>query len=156
MKNNLKSISFSFLFILLALPFTTHAQSVQSEVEALVANFEALYNQGDASGLAALFAEDATMIMADNQKITGTQGIKEYYHQFHTAMDVKGQIDMAEVIALPGGYSYISGPYSLGATVKANGQKLVMKGSYSSLLQKVKGEWKVVRQMIMVPTPPQS
>jgi len=151
MKNALKSISFSILLALLALPFTSQAQSVQAEVEAFVANFGKLYNQGDAAGLATLFSKDAMMIMADNQMVTGKQDIEKYYRQFHDVMEVKGEINLGEVIPLPGEYSYISGPYTLGATVKANGQKLVLEGSYGTLLKKIDGQWKVVRQMVMAP-----
>ena len=138
------------------LPASHQAQSIQNEIEAFVATYVERYNDGDASGLAGLFTEDAVMVRPDNQKTTGSKGIEGYYRQFYSMMDAKGQISVGEVIPLPGNFSYTTGPYSLEATIKANGQKVKMAGTYSALSKKINGEWKIARMLLMIPTPPQS
>lgn len=148
--------SILFAFILISMPSFIQAQSVQQETQAFVADFVKKYNAADAQAIADLFTSDAIMIRSDNQTSQGKSAIKGYYHQFHSMMDAKAEISVGEVVSLPGNYSYTTGPYSVNATVKANGQKVKMGGTYAVLSQKIKGEWKVTRMLLMVPTPPQS
>ncbi len=149
-------ISFFIAFAFLTLPSFSMAQSVEREIKSFVTHFEKIYNSGDAQAVTALFTDDAIIIGSDNQQSNGKTAVRAYYQQFFANMSAKAQIGAGEIISLPGNYSYVTGPYTIDATIKANGQKVKIIGSYATLAQKINGKWKVGRMMLMVPTPPQS
>ena len=55
------------------------AEEVRQEIEQRVREFEASFNRGDMVALAALYAEDATLLPPDSGAITGRQGIEQFW-----------------------------------------------------------------------------
>ena len=55
------------------------AEGVRQEIEQRVREFEAAFNRGDTAALAALYAEDATLLPPDSDAITGRHGIERFW-----------------------------------------------------------------------------
>ena len=55
------------------------AEAVRREIEQRVGEFEAAFNRGDTAALAALYAEDATLLPPDSGAITGRHGIEHFW-----------------------------------------------------------------------------
>ncbi len=55
------------------------AEAVREEIEQRVREFEAAFNGGDMAALAALYAEDATLLPPDSDAISGRPGIERFW-----------------------------------------------------------------------------
>ena len=55
------------------------AEGVHQEIERRVREFEAAFNRGDVAALAALYAEDATLLPPDSEAIAGRPGIQHFW-----------------------------------------------------------------------------
>ncbi len=52
---------------------------VNQAIETVTRQFEDAFSRGDAAGLAAIYADDAKLMMPDTPMITGKQAIQEYW-----------------------------------------------------------------------------
>ncbi len=55
------------------------ASDLRSEIEAANKNFEAIFSQGDSSGIAGLYTDEAQLLPAQSDFVTGTKAIQEFW-----------------------------------------------------------------------------
>ena len=127
---------------------TLHAQSEPSkeEVTSLTNQFKNAYNAGEIANLQQMYTDDATVIFADGQKISGREQVNAWLaNQFNgieatlTFGDWKTSWSDAE-------HAYVaSGTYKVSGRVVADGAEIKISAAYANALQKVGNEWKIAK-----------
>jgi uncharacterized protein (TIGR02246 family) len=139
--------------VLVALSFTFFActgqqaeqldmEQVRQAIEEADAKWVEAFNQGDAAGVAALYADDATLMPPNNKMIQGKEGVQEYWNGAIqmglkdvslTTVDLKGSGDLV----------YQIGKYSIG--IEAEGQEPMRdSGKYIVVWKRQEdGSWKL-------------
>ena len=69
---------FAAIALLVAAP-TLAADDVRSEIEAANKVFEAAFGQGDSAAVAALYTDDAQLLPAGSDFVTGTEAIAQFW-----------------------------------------------------------------------------
>ncbi len=114
-------------------------------IQAISASWNVMDDEQDAAGVAALFAEDATLQWQDRSPVSGRAAIEEFMAEFY-----------AENPGTEGGF----GPDKI--LMAASGDVAVEEGSwqagqnrgrYITVYQKRGGEWKVAADMSMSANP---
>jgi uncharacterized protein (TIGR02246 family) len=120
------------------------AQNQQKEVADFAATFQAAYNKGDAAALTKLFAEKVEVTNPDGTTVTRTNGqMGESYAKAFAAYDLKTDIVVGEITALPDGKTRVTGTYATAGTNKTTGEKMTQKGTYDHVAVKENGQWRI-------------
>jgi uncharacterized protein (TIGR02246 family) len=79
----MKAFAFALLLAGLALPAIAHAEDAKSAAANQAAKWNQLYQKGDAAGLAALYASNATLLPHGSaQPIVGQTSIRSFFDDF--------------------------------------------------------------------------
>lgn len=103
-----------------------------------------LYNQGDASQLAARYLDDAVLMAPGAAPAVGRPAIEAYYKEDMAATKAAGLVSNAGEITgtgVSGDLAWVTGVYTMTDAKGAN----VDTGKYLSLFKRTNGEWKYIR-----------
>jgi len=111
-------------------------------------NFMAVFNQGDAAGLAALYTENGQLLPSQSDFVTGRSAIQEFWQG---AMDMGTKSVKLETVDVEGcgKTAYEVGKY----TLFADGEQMIDKGKYIVIWKKEDGKWKLHRDIFNTSIP---
>jgi uncharacterized protein (TIGR02246 family) len=127
----------------------------EAAIRAVNAEWFRIFNTHDAAALAALYADDAVLMMPGAAMVRGRDAIKAAYEKDMAAMAKAGltnNLGNDSQIAASGDLAYESNTFS--ATDKAG--KVVDSGKYLTVFAKRDGKWMIVRDTWNSDTPPQT
>jgi ketosteroid isomerase-like protein len=102
------------------------------------------YHKGDADGIASLYAEDAQVLAAGAPAAAGKAAIRTYLASDIAATKAAGLIDNGGDLngsGVSGDLGWVSGAYIV---TNATGTA-VDHGKYTTVFQRINGEWKIIR-----------
>jgi uncharacterized protein (TIGR02246 family) len=122
-------------------------------VNALRGKFSTVFNSNDAASLAAMYADDAIVMVANQPAVEGRQAIQSMYEAMFKANTVKVALTPLET-QVAGGWAYDRGNATTTVTPKA-GKPLEESGKYLVVLKRLPGGlWKVYREIDNSNNPP--
>lgn len=130
---------------------TLVAQNLNKEIEDYTQKFQAAYNKADHAALTALLTADAVRTNADGTVINGAAAIGVAYAQGFSATDQQVDIKITKITPQSDNKVLINGTFSLTGTVKANGEKIAIDGTYENTALKENGVWKISIMKLMTP-----
>jgi uncharacterized protein (TIGR02246 family) len=135
-------IALGLVALALALPLPAFAQDssdLHAQVGKMDQAWQKAYNAGDAAGITALYAKDATVMAPGAEPASGTSAIKALF-----AEDMKGgaknTLTPGDVVGF-GDYAVATGKW---VATSADGKHLD-HGTYMTLYKKEGGGWKIYR-----------
>ena len=135
-----------------------HAASPTSADEAAIraktVSWEKAYNEGDAKGIAALYAEDALLLPPSTSGVNGRVAILEFFTKDMAgskAASVVFALNRKTDVGVSGNMGWQSGTYK--ATVNGT---IVDTGKFLSVLRKKDGKWYYIRDTWNADAPPVS
>ena len=145
-RNPIRLLTATILLVFgLSFTFAQQAQNEASlsEIENTRQQWVDRYNQGDAAGVADLYAEDVQAVTETGETFEGPQELQEW---------LQGSLDAGatNVVIIPtdtrlfGDVAYDLGTY---AYTTDDGQ-MVDQGHYLVILERTDGEWRITRQMV--------
>jgi len=147
-----KTLKISILPLLLfSLFWSTQvlAQSkTRTEIEALVKGWQQDYNNADAEGLMNFYAQNAVIALSDGTTLNGPEEARNYYSEGFKKMEAVISIQIAEVLEVDAGYTFVSGKYQIKGSMKDSGRTVAVNGNYTMLVHKENGQWKLLRGLI--------
>jgi uncharacterized protein (TIGR02246 family) len=123
--------------------------AVRAAVDASNKKFGAAIAAGNAAGVAALYTEDAVVLPPNAESVTGRPAIEKFFLAL-IAGGVKGATLTAKEVEAHGETATEVGAYSI---ADAAGKELD-RGKYIVLWKRVKGEWKLHRDIFNSSMPP--
>lgn len=117
-------------------------EQVGAAIEETNAKFVEAFNQGDATAVAALYTDDATIMPPNNKMIQGKEGVQEFWNRA-IQMGLKDLSLTTVNLDGSGSIVYEIGKYSLG--IEAEGQEIMRdSGKYVVVWQAQEdGSWKL-------------
>lgn len=131
------AIGFSFLAT------SGYAQSSGKSIKKFTRSFSKAYNAKDNAALTAMFTSDAVRVDTEGKSTNGAEQIGAAYAQVFSATDQKVVITQTDVRDNPDGSVVANGRYGVTGTVKSNGEKITLAGTYENILVKHNGQWKI-------------
>jgi uncharacterized protein (TIGR02246 family) len=117
-------------------------------------------NAGDAAGIAALYAANATFMPPDQPAVSGSAAVQAHYEAILEQMTASLTVNSRETHAA-GDIGYDAGSFSLQLTPKAGGDPTQISGKYLVLAgRQADGSWKITNMIFntdapgMMPAPP--
>jgi ketosteroid isomerase-like protein len=104
--------------------------------------FVSKYNRGDAAGLAALYTRDGEIMPPNSGVVKGVAKLKAMFKSFWDAGDTMIRLDTLEVEGF-GDMAYEVGKYALSGKTG----KISDRGKYVVIWKKVRGQWKLHRDI---------
>lgn len=132
----------SFIALAAVVPVTVAAQAagnVRAEIEQVDHAWQTAYNAGNATAVAALYADDAKLMAPGSEPFSGRAAIAGYFKQA-VAQGAQMALTTREVLGR-GDYVTATGGYV--ATAK-DGSHLD-HGTYMTVYKRVKGAWMIYR-----------
>jgi uncharacterized protein (TIGR02246 family) len=127
-----------------------------ADIEALNQNREAYVvaeNAGDAAGIAALFAPNATFMPPDQPAVSGSAGVQAHYEALFAQMTPSLTVNSRETHAA-GDIGYDAGSFSVQATPKAGGDPMHISGKYMVISgRQADGSWKITHMIFNTDEP---
>lgn len=146
-----KHIRFSLLFAgLLCAAFTCslQAQDVDKELAAFAQQFQDAYNKEDHATLQTFYTADATRVAKDGTSITGAENIGAFWAAQFKGADATLSLAQTLVSWSDANYAYVTkGTYQVTGTT-ANGDKINLSGTYSNIMSKQNGAWKIAKSVL--------
>ena len=147
-----KIFQLSVLFAAFLAAFTTplSAQNIEQEIVDFATNWQATYNRGDHTALAAMYTDEVTGFNPDGTTYTSTKeqigagfeiGFKKYVA--HT------EIKLMRIMAQADGKVAVSGTYSNTDTSIKTGQKTIESGKFEHVAVKEGGVWKLCQMKLI-------
>ena len=102
------------------------------------------YHKGDADGVASLYAEDAQVLAAGAPAAVGKAAIRSYMAGDIASTKAAGLTDNAGDFngsGVSGDLGWVSGVYTMNNAAGA----VVDHGKYTTVFQRINGEWKIIR-----------
>lgn len=102
------------------------------------------YHKGDADGVASLYAEDAQILAAGAPAAVGKAAIRTFLAGDIASTKAAGLTDNGGDLngsGVSGDLGWVSGAYSM---TNASGA-VVDHGKYTTIFQRINGEWKIIR-----------
>lgn len=135
-------ITNAFLVTLVVVALTFRANAQMADLQKFNSNYINGIEEGDASTLSNLYANDAFIRNIDGSMVSGLDEIKQQYEAFYSSGKHKLTLKNKEETTLDKKHLFVSGNYEL---TQLDGEKTVTKGEYVNVLKKVKGEWKIYK-----------
>jgi uncharacterized protein (TIGR02246 family) len=111
----------------------------KASIEKLNDAFTAAFAKGDAAALAAMYAEDATLLPAGAEMVKGRPGIQAFWSEAVKGL-ASAKLTTLEVLPLGAEYAEEIGTYAL--QTKAQPPQSIV-GKYVVIWRKVGGDWKL-------------
>ena len=123
---------------------TVNAQTsaVKTAIDASNKKFGAAVAAGDTKALGTIYADDATVMPPNSEPVQGRQAIEGLFGMLVTA-GIKGAVLTALEVEAHGDTAIEAGTYSL----KDATGKEVDRGKYVAIWKRVKGQWKMHRDI---------
>ncbi|HUQ48181.1 MAG TPA: DUF4440 domain-containing protein [Gemmatimonadaceae bacterium] len=102
------------------------------------------YHKGDAEGIANLYADDAQVLAAGYPAAVGKAAIRTFLAGDIAATKAAGLVDNGSAYnggGVSGDLGWLSGAYTLSNAAGA----VVETGKYTTVFQRMNGEWKIIR-----------
>ncbi len=149
-QNYLIIIIFMMILLINCVPREEDNLKVRNEITSANEAFMYAFNQGDASGLAALYTENGQILPPNSEFVTGKEAIQSYW-QAMMDMGIK-EVDL-EIVEVEGhGNTAIEVSK---CTLKGEEGQILDKGKYIVVWKKVNGQWKLHRDIFNSSTPMQ-
>jgi uncharacterized protein (TIGR02246 family) len=131
---------------------TAGAPNIEQEMVALAKAWQDAYNRGDAETLATMYANNVVFVNpADGTTNTTTKdAIKASLVKGFSEFTMYNEIKVISAVLQPDGKVNIKGTFSGYDTNKKTGEKIPDGGTFSHLVVKENGQWKL-SQMSVVP-----
>jgi uncharacterized protein (TIGR02246 family) len=98
---------------------------------------------GDAAAVAALYADNGTIMPSNGAAVSGKQAIEEYVRAEYAAMSLVPSVTSRETKAA-GDLGYDTGSTVMTLTPKAGGKAMTVNGKYAvTLARQADGSWKI-------------
>jgi uncharacterized protein (TIGR02246 family) len=169
MKRVFVSLGVALVFALILLTCAQQTQPVAEEaasteadvaaIRALVEQWIAALETGDAEGLVGLYTDDAVRLPPDGPSSSGTEVFEEYFRgafeevSFQCVWPVEG----TEEIIVAGGWAFHLSEYILLVTPIDGGETVEEKGNVVEIIQRQPdGSWKIAREIWNHPPPPET
>lgn len=135
-------IAASLVVLAVALPITATAQgagNVRAQIEKADQAWQAAYNAGNATAVAALYTEDAKLMAPGAEPYVGRAAIEGYFkqdvtHKAKMALTTREVLGSGDYVVALGGY----------VATAADGSHLD-HGTYTTVYKKVKSGWMIYR-----------
>lgn len=125
-------------------------------IRAVLADFDALANAGDAAGIAELYAEDAIQMPPDAASRIGREAILASMEETFGANTLQ-LTSVADEIEVAGDLAFMRITFDESITPKAGGDTEQMHGNWLVILKRqADGSWKMCRDMWSVFAPPEA
>jgi uncharacterized protein (TIGR02246 family) len=116
--------------------------AVKAAIDASNKKFGAAIAAGDAKAVGAIYTDDATVMPPNSEAVKGRQAIEGLFGMLVTA-GVKGAVLTAQEVEVHGDTATEVGSYS----IKDATGKEIDRGKYVATWKRVKGEWKMHRDI---------
>jgi uncharacterized protein (TIGR02246 family) len=127
----------------------TGASEFKRAIEAAVEAFMAAFNRGDATGLAALYTEDAKLLPPNADFVTGRAAVQAFW-QAVMDMGVKSAQLTTDELEDHGDTAIEVGRFKL----FGEGEQEIDQGKYIVIFKQVDAEWKLHRDIFNSSNPP--
>jgi len=119
------------------------ASADEVAIRAQLTSWEKAYNGGDAKGVAALYAEDAQLLLPGAPGVSGREAILEFFTKYIASSKAAGVVlvfNPKTDVGVSGNIGWESGTYKV--TVKG---AVVETGKFLSVSRKKDGKWLYIR-----------
>ena len=114
-----------------------------------------LYNRGDAAGVANLYAEDGVILAPGTPAVVGREAIRNFVNNDIAATKAGGFVmSSGEItgVGVEGDLAWVTGTFSVADSAGAT----VDTGKYLSLYRRINAEWKLIRDIWNLDSPPEN
>ena len=144
------------LLLVACVPVQQETETDADAICAVLADFGALANAGDAAGIAELYAEDAIQMPPDAASRVGRGAILASMEETFGANTLQ-LTSIADEIEVAGDLAFVRITWDEGITPKAAGDTELMHGNWLVIFKRqADGSWKMWRDMWSVFTPPEA
>jgi uncharacterized protein (TIGR02246 family) len=140
----MRTVLLALAAVIIAMPATALAQDTgykKADFAKLTAKWAKAYNAGDAAGIAALYAEDASLLPPNSAPVEGRAKIEAFWAEA-VAAGGSTELTIHEVFSM-GETAVEVGMYSGTAADGSHSDH----GHYMVVYKQVDGEWKMIRDM---------
>jgi uncharacterized protein (TIGR02246 family) len=119
-----------------------NSDEVRDAFTSICQQFQKLYNNGDAEGLASLYSEDAKILSPNMDFVEGKNAIQTFWQG---ALEMGVKSFKSEIIETDssGNLGYLVGKY----TLYGSENQEIDQGKYISVAKNIDGKWKVHRDI---------
>ena len=135
------AIALASLALLAASPASA-ADDIRSAIEAANKMWEAAASRGDGAGVAALYTDDAQLLPAQSDFVTGTEAIGQFWQAVFDS-GIKGASLVTVEVESHGNTAYEVGKFDL----RGAGGKVLDHGKYVVIWKKEGTSWKLHRDI---------
>lgn len=124
------------------------AQDATKELSAFTKKFQDAYNKQDDKALKEMYTIDAVRITTDGKTMNGNKTIGAAFADYFKNNTVTGEIKQDKVVTEKDGSVTATGTYHVTGTAKT-GEKIDRTGGYTNTVVKVKGQWKIAKNVLV-------
>ncbi len=121
---------------------TTAAHDAEARIEDLLHQFDRAYDEGDASDLAGLLAEDAVWLPPGAEPIVGRGAIQSRYAAQFASIQSSFTLTAGQ-IRVSGNLAWLRGEYERIDTARTGGSSATITGKYLMTFSRERGDWKI-------------
>jgi len=126
---------------------STDSATVRAAIEATNARFLEAFKRGDKTGLMASYADDAILMMPNEEAWRGREGLDKGFAGFLSQMSFKDGATKTEDVMVAGDLAVETGSFAWTLQPKS-GAEVKDKGKYLTVWKRQPdGEWKIVRDI---------
>ena len=134
------------LAMILGYTISIQAQSLDSQYEKMIVQYEKALESKDAASIASMYTNDAKF--TDENTYTGAAMIEKYYTEaFKKATYTSMDITLDEVFSVGKDMAVGIGSYTGDLVVEPKKDKIKITGYYQNVIKKVNGKWKIYRHL---------
>ncbi len=134
-------------------PAALAASSAQSEIEALLRNYEQALNASNVDGVLKLYTEDGVFMAQHNPSAVGIKRVEAAYTAAFQAIDLNVQFDIVEIQVTADDWAFARTNSSGTTTINATGDKVAEGNQELFVLQRIDGNWKIARYSFSTTNP---
>lgn len=123
---------------------TTDTAADVTKLKSMEEQWYVFYHNGDADGIASLYADDAQVLAAGAAAVVGKPAIRTFMAGDIASTKSAGLVDNNGAFSgsgVSGDLGWVSGAYILNNAAGA----VVDRGKYTTVFQRINGEWKIIR-----------
>jgi uncharacterized protein (TIGR02246 family) len=127
--------------------------SQDPDLRRISAQWDRLYNAGDAAALAALYADDAVSMPPGSPILRGRQALQADFQTFFTVNTARHETTIDQIIR-DGDLAIERAHYRLTFKPKSGGPEVVETGRHLECRKKINGTWQIVVEIWNLDPPP--